>query len=89
MFSNIFGQTSKEILLHLSNPEDFENISSDQLAEVLSKVSFKKFATNKINAISTLAKDSFGIKFALDSFQLQLKLLIEQINFIGCNPRKE
>lgn len=82
VFSNIFGQTSKEILLHLNNPEDFENISSDQLQQVLSKITFKKFATNKINEISTIAKDSFGIKFALDSFGFQLKLLIEQINFI-------
>lgn len=81
-FSNIFGQTSKEILLHISTPGDFENISSEQLQKVLSEITFKKFAQNKINQVSHLAKKSFGITFSLDSFALQLKLLIEQINFI-------
>lgn len=81
-FSDIFGQTSKEILLHLSTPGDFENISSEQLQKVLSEITLKKFARNKINQVSYLAKKSFGITFSLDSFALQLKLLIEQINFI-------
>lgn len=82
IFSNIFGQTSKEILLHFNTPDDFENISSEQLQKVLSEITMKKFAMDKINEISSAAKKSFGIKFCLDSFSLQLKLLIEQINFI-------
>ncbi|SNX53244.1 IS110 family transposase [Thermoanaerobacterium sp. RBIITD] len=82
IFSNIFGQTSKEILLHFNTPDDFENISSEQLQQVLSEITMKKFAMDKINEISSAAKKSFGIKFCLDSFSLQLRLLIEQINFI-------
>lgn len=35
IFSNIFGKTSKEILLQFSSPSDFENISSETLAELL------------------------------------------------------
>jgi hypothetical protein len=82
VFSNVFGQTSKEILLHFTCPSDFEHISSSQLDEVLSQVTFKKFTVNKINQISSIAESSFGITFCLDSFALQLKLLIQQINFI-------
>lgn len=82
IFSDVFGQTSKEILLHFSSPNDFENISSQELQEALSQITMKKFAMNKINEISSIAKNSFGINFCLDSFALQLKLLIEQINFI-------
>jgi transposase len=82
VFSNIFGQTSKEILLSFSSPADFENISSDQLQNALSEITMKKFAANKINQLSSLAQRSFGVTFCLDSFALQLKLLIEQINFI-------
>ncbi|WP_352418026.1 IS110 family transposase [Proteiniborus sp.] len=82
VFSNIFGQTSKEILLNFSTPDDFDHISSNQLNDVLSKITLKKFATNKINQLSAISKHSFGVSFCLDSFTLQLKLLIEQINFI-------
>lgn len=82
VFSDVFGQTSKEILLNFNSPGDFENISSDQLQKALSEITMKKFAANKINQLSSMAKRSFGVTFCLDSFALQLKLLIEQINFI-------
>lgn len=82
VFSDVFGQTSKEILLNFSSPGDFENISSEQLQMALSEITMKKFAVNKISQLSSMAKRSFGVTFCLDSFTLQLKLLIEQINFI-------
>lgn len=81
-FSDIFGKTSKEILLNFSSPSDFENITSNQLKNILNEITMKKFANKKINQISSIAKDSFGVKFCLDSFSLQLKLLIQQMNFI-------
>ncbi len=81
-FSNVFGKTSKEILLQLSSPTEFENVTSTQLEDILSQITFKRFAAKKINSISTLAKTSFGITFYLESLTFKLKLLIEQINFI-------
>lgn len=82
VFSNIFGETSKELLTNFQTADDFENITSEKLEKVLEKVSFKNFAKNKITQISELAANSFGLKFCRDSFSLQLKLLIEQIKFI-------
>ena len=82
VFSNIFGQTSKEILINLSSPADFESISTSMLEKILNEISHKKFASRKISEISSLAKNSFGISFCIDSMTLQLKLLIQQINFI-------
>lgn len=81
-FSNVFGQTSKEILMSLNTPADYESVSAEKLNEVLSNITMKKKATSKIDILSAKAKSSFGIKFCLDSFSLQLKLLIEQICFI-------
>ncbi len=81
-FSDIFGETSKELLSHFQTADDFENITSEQLEAVLKNVSFKGFAKNKISQISELASNSFGLKFCRNSFALQLKLLIEQIRFI-------
>lgn len=81
-FSNVFGQTSKELLLSLSTPSDYENISAEKLDKVLANITMKNTASKKIAALSDKAKSSFGITFCLDSFSLQLKLLIEQISFI-------
>lgn len=82
VFSNVFGETSKELLAHFQTADDFENITAEQLEQVLENVSLKNFTKNKIAQISQLAANSFGLKFCRDSFSLQLKLLIEQIKFI-------
>lgn len=82
VFSDIFGKTSKELLVHFQTADDFENITAEQLNKVLENVTLKGFIKNKITHISELAANSFGLKFCRDSFSLQLKLLIEQITFI-------
>lgn len=92
MFSDIFGKTSKELLLQLNTPSDFEEITSAKLEKVLSEITLKKFATKKINDISKIAKNSFGITFCIESFSFQMKLLIEQISFIEkqvCDVEKQ
>lgn len=81
-FSNIFGKSSKEILMSISIPQYFENITADKLEKVLENITMKKFAKRKIDELSSKATNSFGVKFCLDSFSLQIKLLIEQISFI-------
>lgn len=81
-FSNIFGKTSKEILSYFSTPSDFEDISSEKLTSFLENVSKKKYASQKIEEISKKASNSFGVNFCIDSFSLQIKMLIEQISFI-------
>lgn len=82
VFSDIFGETSKELLTNFQTVDDFQNITAEQLENVLENVSLKGFARNKVTEISDLAANSFGLKFCKDSFSLQLKLLIEQIKFI-------
>lgn len=81
-FSNIFGKTSKEILSNFSTPSDFEDINSDDLNTFLESVSRKNYASKKIDELSKKASTSFGVNFYMDSFSLQIKMLIEQISFI-------
>lgn len=82
IFSNIFGKTSKEILLQFSSPIDFENVSSETLAELLAQLSRQKVGTQKAKQLKAAASSSFGLTFAKNSFTFQLKALIEQISFI-------
>ncbi len=82
VFSDIFGKTSKEILLKFSSPLDFESVSSETLAELLARLSRQKLGADKAEQLKSAASSSFGITFAKNSFAFQLKTLIEQITFI-------
>jgi transposase len=82
VFSNIFGVTSKEILLNFGTPADFEEISSEQLAETLANCSRKRFGIEKAEEIKSLAANTFGVTFCRDSFSFELRLLIENIKFV-------
>ena len=82
IFSNIFGKTSKEILLRFSSPIDFENVSSQTLAELLAQLSRQKVGATKAEKLKNAASSSFDITFTKNSFTFQLKALIEQISFI-------
>jgi len=82
IFSDIFGKTSKEILLQFSSPIDFESVSSQTLAGLLAKLSRKQVSSTKADQLKAAASCSFGVTFAKSSFTFQLKALIEQISFI-------
>lgn len=82
IFSDIFGKTSKEILLQFSSPIDFESVSSETLAQLLAQLSRQKVGAAKAEQLKAAASSSFGITFAKNSFTFQLKTLIEQISFI-------
>ena len=82
VFSDIFGKTSKEILLQFSSPIDFESVSSETLAELLAQLSRQKVGAAKAEQLKAAASSSFGVTFAKNSFTFQLKALIEQISFI-------
>ena len=88
IFSDIFGKTSKEILLQFSSPIDFETISSESLAELLAQLSRQKIGAAKAEQLKAAASSSFGITFAKNSFTFQLKALIEQISFIENQVRE-
>lgn len=81
-FSDIFGQTSKEILLNFNTAEDFRNLKTKDFKKVLKNITLKKSATLKLNNLREASKSSFGIKFALDSYSIQIKCLIEQVKVI-------
>ena len=82
LFSNIYGVTSKELLSKYPLPEDMLSISTNELAELLSKCSKGRFGIDKAKEIQDKASNSFGIKFALKSFSFQIKQIINQISFL-------
>ena len=63
IFSDVFGKTSKELLLQFSSPIDFEDISTESLAELINKLSRKKSGDVKAELIKSKAENSFGITY--------------------------
>jgi transposase len=81
LFSDIFGTSSKELLLQCPTPEDMLAISSEKLTTLLSKASHGRFGEAKAKAIHTAAADTFGVGFAKNAFAFQIRQLIEQLMF--------
>ena len=82
IFSDTFGVTSLELLSTYPTPEDIINIDTQKLCDILEKVSRGRINYDKVSNIQNIAKNSFGIKFALDGFTFELKQLIAQIQFL-------
>jgi transposase len=82
VFSDVFGATSKQILLDYTTPAELEQLSVDTLAEILSKTSRKKISPAKAQELSNLAANSFGVTFSKEAFSFQLRQLIQQMQFI-------
>ena len=47
VFSNVFGKTSKELLLHFQTADDYDNITAEQLENALENISLKHFFDKK------------------------------------------
>ena len=82
VFQNVFGTSSKELLLQFSNPMELEELSVKSLADLLAKLSRQKIGYDKAEKLSEFAKKSFGVAFCRDSFTFQLKAMLEQMKFI-------
>ena len=82
VFSDVFGTTSKELLLAYPTPALLERVSVDALEALLSDLSRKRCQAHQAKKLHDLASNSFGLSFCSDSFSFQLRALLEQMKFI-------
>ena len=82
LFSDIFGVTSKELLLQCPTPEDMLAVSSRKLINLLNKASRGRFGEEKAKELRNAAAGSFGVSFAKNAFAFQIRQLIEQLMFL-------
>ena len=81
-FCDVFGVTSKQILLNCPTPDDIIRISTTKLANLLSKNSRGKFGKDDALNLKEVAKSSIGIKFTTDACSFEIKQLINQVIFL-------
>ncbi len=82
LFSSVFIKSSRVLLKNGSTPEDILQWDISELSALLKSESHGHFGEGKANELKSAAKDSFGITIALDAFRFQMKLLLDQIEFI-------
>lgn len=81
LFSNIFGKTGRHLLKRYPTPEEMETVSLRKLTNLITKLSKGRFKKEKAREVLEKATTSFGITLALESLTLQLKLLLETLEF--------
>jgi transposase len=81
-FSNVFIHTSRELLKQFPAPEDLADVDLSELSAFLNEHSRGRLGVDRAERIKNLAKGTFGINLALDAFTLELRLLLEQVEFI-------
>ncbi|HWY79176.1 MAG TPA: IS110 family transposase [Candidatus Sulfotelmatobacter sp.] len=82
LFSDSFGKTAKALLEEYPTPDSLEQITLRKLTNLVTKLSQGHFKKEKATEIKEKATTSFGIDFALDSFKLELSLLLKQLDFL-------
>lgn len=81
-FSSIFCLGSIAILNEYPTPKAICKATKKKLKDILDKASRKAFKDNKVDQIKQLAKASFGVDFASETFAFILQKHIEQYNLI-------
>lgn len=82
VFSDTFGDASKQILLNCPTPSEVANFNTRKLANLLKKASRGRHGTDTVRKVKDLAKNSFGIKFTGDACSFEIKQLVNQIIFL-------
>ena len=81
IFCDVFGSTSKQLLLKYPTPKEILKTSSTKLTNLLSKHSKGRFNKENVKQLKVIAKKSFGIKFTTNACSFEIKQLINQIIF--------
>lgn len=81
LFSDTFGATSRELLLKFTIPEEFMEISTVKLTNFIKLASKGRMGRATAEKVKQAAISSFGVKYALESFTFELRMLMEQLNF--------
>jgi len=82
MFSSVFIESSRAVLKNAPTPEDILEFDLSELSDLLRTESRGHFGESKARELKQAAQNSFGITIALDAFKFELKLLLDQIEFI-------
>lgn len=88
LFDNTFGKGSLALLKKSAFPEEIAKLDFKKLTRLLKKASRNHFDEEKARLVKDKAKVSFGTRIGLDAFEIQIKILISQIEYLDEQTKK-
>lgn len=82
VFKGLFGKTSIALLSEYTMPDEIASLNVEKLTLLLEKNSRKKFGRKTAEKLLQTARDTFGLRFGINAFSLELKLLLSQIRHL-------
>jgi len=82
VFKGLFGKTSVALLSEYTMPDEIASLDIEKLTVLLERNSRKKFGRSHAEKIQQAAKETFGLRFGINAFSLELKLLLGQIKHL-------
>ncbi len=79
LFSNVFIQTSRQLLAEALTPEEFADFDLAELSQKLRQTSRGHHGQAKAEEIQELAQRSVGVGFLADALRVQMNCLLEQL----------
>ena len=81
-FSTVFGKAPTELLQECADPEELANYDVEKLVKLLEKQSRGRHSEAKAQELKNKAAKSVGVRLALCALKFELKLLLQQLDFI-------
>ena len=81
-FSTVFGTAPTELLQEFADPEELANCDIEKLIKLLEKESRGRHSGKKAQELKDKAAQSIGIRMGLDALKFELRLLLQQLDFI-------
>lgn len=82
LFSNIFIQSSRAMLQEAVSAQEFADFDLQELTDLLSKTSRKRFGAEKAEQIQKQARQSIGVGFLTDAAHVEMRCLLAQIELL-------
>jgi len=79
IFANCFGKTAMHLITEYPTPEELSLLSLSKLEKIIKKLSKRGLSKNKIEKLHYLANNSIGIKIGVESFKIELEILIARL----------
>jgi len=82
LFSNVFLQSSQQLLKEAVTAEDFAECNLSELENLLSQASRGRFGHEKALQLQSAARRSVGVTFLADATRVEMHCLLQQITLL-------
>jgi transposase len=82
LFSDVFVSSSRALLQEAVSAQEFSDFDLQELTDLLSKTSRKRFGAEKAKQIKEQAQKSIGVGFLADAVHVEMRCLLAQINLL-------